>query len=73
MTQENKLPPVTEEDMPAVKKMIERLVRMRKREVAHDHTVKADQLSEAISELIEYGYWHDWWKKQKTGNFWDDL
>ena len=53
--------------------MIERLVRMRKREVAHDHTVKADQLSEAISELIEYGYWHDWWKKQKTGNFWDDL
>ncbi len=73
MAQENKLPPVTEEDMPAVKKMIERLVRMRKREAMHTsgYSVKQVEVSDAIKHLIEYGYWHGWWEKQKSGNFWD--
>jgi len=67
------LPPVTEEDMPAVKKMIERLVRLRKREAMHhpDYSPKQVELSDAIKSLIEYGCWHEWWKKQGSNNWWD--
>ena len=67
----NQLPPITDEDMPAVKKMIERLVRMRKRETGHGHSMKAEYLSDAIEQLIDYGYWHDWWEKPKSGNWRD--
>lgn len=53
------LPPVTEEDRPAVEKMIQHLGRLRKRQTAH----KSDTayLGRAIGALQSFGQIKGWW------------
>ena len=64
------LPPVTEEDNPAVASMIKKLKRLRKREAALESLNKSscnhcsDQLTKAIDELIFYGQLKEWWNSK---------
>lgn len=61
------LPPVTEEDKPAVERIILQLKRLRKRE--HEHGSKdcngkpygQPTLDDAIAELMDYGSLKGWW------------
>ncbi len=62
------LPPVTEEDKPAMESIILRLKRLRKRE--HENGSKDNKgkpygqptLDDAITELMEYGALKGWWE-----------
>ncbi len=61
------LPPVTEEDKPAVESMILRLKRLRKREHdnrrdSNDKPYSQPNLDDAITELMEYGAMKGWWE-----------
>lgn len=62
------LPPVTEEDKPAVESIILRLKRLQKREHEHgDKDIKGKpfgqpNLYDAITDLMEYGAVKGWWE-----------
>ena len=53
------LPPVTEEDKPVVEQMIQRLVRLRKRQTAHNSDT--NYLTDAIDALQSFGQIKGWW------------
>jgi hypothetical protein len=59
------LPPVTEEDKPAIESMIKKLVRFRKREVDNNDRWKSKYLDDAIKDLCTYGEVKGWWKDQE--------
>jgi hypothetical protein len=56
------LPPITEEDKPAVEKIIQQLVRLRKRQVSNSTSSSATELSDAIKALHDFGAMKGWWK-----------
>jgi len=58
------LPPVTEDDKPAVESMILRLKRLRKRDVAQmKQNYGTPTLDDAITALMEYGELKGWWEQ----------
>lgn len=58
--------PITEEDKPAIRSMIEKLKRYRKREAEHaSHRLGNPNLDDAINSLIEYGAMKSWWEYQE--------
>lgn len=64
------LPPVTEEDKPAVLSMINRIKRLRKREADNSsrdirgNSYGNPYLDDALSGLLEYGEMKGWWEHQ---------
>ncbi len=57
------LPPVTEEDKPAVESIILRLKGLRKRDVSQmNKNYGTPQLDDAITGLMEYGAINGWWE-----------
>ena len=55
--------PITEEDMPAIRSMIHKLKRYRRREHAQNKRY-ITELDDAINALIEYGQLKGWWKDE---------
>lgn len=57
------LPPVTEDDRPAIEATILRLKRLRKREAENaSHNWGQPNLDDAITALMEYGALKGWWE-----------
>jgi len=56
------LPPITEEDKPIVEKMIQQLVRLRKRQTANSTPSSASELTDALKALHDFGAMKGWWK-----------
>lgn len=57
------LPPITEEDKPAISAMIKKLARFRKREHAAGKKYMTE-LDDAIKSLVEYGNIKGWWEEE---------
>lgn len=55
------IPPVTEEDKPAIETMIKKLKRYRQREHAQGKRYFTE-LDDAIASLISYGELKGWWE-----------
>ena len=58
----NTLPPITDEDKPAVEAMIKRLVRYRKRQTANAGAWSTSDLTDAIESLQRFGAMKGWWE-----------
>ena len=58
------LPPITEEDKPAIESMIKKLVRFRKRQAANssNSTYMTSDLTSAIKALHSFGEFKGWWE-----------
>jgi len=61
------LPPITEEDKPAIESIIKRLKRLRKRDAEHQSRANNGSsygnpnLDDAIKGLVDFGAMKGWW------------